>query len=124
MGNISDTLVEIVAAISDQLKALWDQMYNFMHLEQLKNDDKNTGQIVDAINNQGSQVGQDITNSIDNNTQNIINNNNQNFDNLQNGYDNTGMNSDKDKLDNALNGYDELEGEYPKVCVNLQTDVR
>ena len=32
MGNISDTLVEIVAAISDQLKALWDQMYNFMHL--------------------------------------------------------------------------------------------
>ena len=54
---------------------------------------------VDAINNQGSQVGQDITNSIDNNTQNIINNNNQNFDNLQNGYDNTGMNSDKDKLD-------------------------
>jgi hypothetical protein len=99
MGNISDTLVEIIAAISDQLKALWDQMYNFMHLEQLKNDDKNTGQIVDAINNQGSQVGQDITNSIDNNTQNIINNNNQNFDNLQNGYDNTGMNSDKDKLD-------------------------
>ena len=109
MGNISDKLVEIVATISDQLKALWDQMYNFMHLEQLKNDDKNTGQIVDAINNQGSQVGQDITNSIDNNTQNIINNNNQNFDNLQNGYDNTGMNSDKDKLDNALNGYDELE---------------
>ena len=144
MGNISDKLVEIVATISDQLKALWDQMYNFMHLEQLKNDDKNTGQIVDAINNQGSQVGQDITNSIDNNTQNIINNNNQNFDNLQNGYDNTGMNSDKDKLDNALNGYDELEDsvvdqvkdnindfefqnpgrEYPKVCVNLQTDVR
>ena len=109
MGNISDKLVEIVATISDQLKALWDQMYNFMHLEQLKNDDKNTGQIVDAINNQGSQVGQDITNSIDNNTQNIINNNNQNFDNLQNGYDNTGMNSDKDKLDNALNGYDKLE---------------
>lgn len=109
MGNISDKLVEIVATISDQLKALWDQMYNFMHLEQLKNDDKNTGQIVDAINNQGEQVGQDITNSIDNNTQNIINNNNQNFDNIQNGYDNTGMGADKDKLDSAINGYDKLE---------------
>lgn len=109
MGNISDKLVEIVATISDQLKALWDQMYNYMHLEQLKNDDKNTGQIVDAINSQGEQVGQDITNSIDNNTQNIINNNNQNFDNIQNGYDNTGMGADKDKLDSAINGYDKLE---------------
>lgn len=109
MGNISDKLVEIVATISDQLKALWDQMYNYMHLEQLKNDDKNTGQIVDAINSQGEQVGQDITNSIDNNTQNIINNNNQNIDKIQNGYDNTGMGADKDKLDSAINGYDKLE---------------
>lgn len=109
MGNISDRLVEIVATISDQLKALWDQMYNYMHLEQLKNDDKNTGQIVDAINSQGEQVGQDITNSIDNNTQNIINNNNQNIDKIQNGYDNTGMGADKDKLDSAINGYDKLE---------------
>lgn len=118
MGNISDKLVEIVATISDQLKALWDQMYNYMHLEQLKNDDKNTGQIVDAINSQGEQVGQDITNSIDNNTQNIINNNNQNFDNIQNGYDNTGMSADKDKLDSAINGYDKLEDDV----VNQVTD--
>lgn len=120
MGSISDTLVEIVATISDQLKALWDQMYNYMHLEQLANDDKNTGQIVDAINGQGSQVSQDIINNQDNNTQDIIdsqesnaqdiiNNQNSNFDNLENGYDNSGIASDNEKLDDALDNYDALE---------------
>ena len=109
MGSISDTLVEIVATISDQLKALWDQMYNYMHLEQLANDDKNTGQIVDAINGQGSQVSQDIINNQNQNTEQIIDNNNENFDSLENGYDNSGIASDNEKLDDALDNYDALE---------------
>ena len=109
MGSISDTLIEIVSTISDQLEALWDQMYNYMHLEQLANDDKNTGQIVDAINSQDSQVSQDIIDSQDENTQDIIDNNDSNFDNLENGYDNSGMASDNEKLDGAINDYDSLE---------------
>ena len=109
MGSISDTLVEIVSTISDQLEALWDQMYNYMHLEQLANDDKNTGQIVDAINSQGSQVSQDIIDSQDENAQDIMDNQDSNFDNLENGYDNSGMASDNEKLDGAINDYDSLE---------------
>lgn len=62
-ADMNDTLKEIVQTISNQLAALWDQMYNLMHLRQLANDDKNTQAI---INSQKQTTNQIIENNNEN----------------------------------------------------------
>lgn len=59
-SDMNDTLKEIVGTISNQLAALWDQMYNIMHLRQLANDDKNTDRIIDK---QSEQIENDNANT-------------------------------------------------------------
>lgn len=55
-ADMSDTLKEIVGTISNQLAALWDQMYNLMHVPQLANDDKNTNLIIQSEQQNTEQV--------------------------------------------------------------------
>lgn len=55
-SDMNDTLKEIVQTISNQLAALWDQMFNLMHLPQLANDDKNTDRIVNSQNQSTNQI--------------------------------------------------------------------
>lgn len=59
-SEMNDTLKEIVQTISNQLEALWDQMYNLMHVPQLANDNKNTDRIV---NKQQEQIENDNANT-------------------------------------------------------------
>lgn len=106
-ADMNDTLKEIVQTISNQLAALWDQMYNLMHLPQLANDDKNTDRII-------NKLGQDLNVEIQNDTaikDEIIENNNENTETIVNGYDNSGMNSDNDRLSDKLTEYDSKENE-------------
>lgn len=67
MNNVAETLEEIVATISNQLAALWNQMYNIMHKEQIANDDKNTNQITQNA----TQNAQDIIDNADENTDEV-----------------------------------------------------
>lgn len=43
---MQDTLKEIVQTISKQLEALWNQQYNYIHLEDMANADKNADKII------------------------------------------------------------------------------
>lgn len=102
---MGDTLKEIVQTISNQLAALWDQMFNLMHVPHLKNDDKNTDRIVNAL-------GDEITVQIENDDKiadDIMNNDDKNTDTIVDGFDNSGMNSNNDKLNNSLTEYDTAE---------------
>lgn len=55
-ASMNDTLKEIVGTISNQLAALWDQMFNLMHVPQLANDDKNTNLIIQSEQQNTEQV--------------------------------------------------------------------
>lgn len=64
LGSIGDTLAEIVKTISNQLEALWNQMYNFMHLPQYQK----LEEIRQAIENIRLDVdvdNQDVVNKLD-----------------------------------------------------------
>lgn len=109
---MADTLEEIVQTISNQLEALWNQMFNLMHVPQLANDDKNTGLITGAIEEQidaDRQNTEDIIAAEESNATTIINNNNENTEKLTNGYDNSALNAENDKLNNSLTEYDNAE---------------
>lgn len=93
-ADMADTLKEIVQTISNQLAALWDQMYNLMHVPQLANDDKNTQLIIDKL-------GEDL--SVE------IQNDNDNTDTIVNGYDSSDMDSVSNDLDNSLDTFDSAE---------------
>ncbi len=115
-SEMNDTLKEIVQTISNQLAALWNQMYNLMHLPQLANDNRNTDRIVGAIEDnmnveleQNLEISQDILNNQDDNADKIIDNQNQNTDKLTNGFDNSDMESSNKNLQDSLNGYDVVE---------------
>lgn len=45
-ATMNDTLKEIVQTISQQLEALWNQQYNYIHLEDMANADKNADKII------------------------------------------------------------------------------
>lgn len=91
---IYDTLRDLIQHISDQLAALWDQMYNLMHLPQLANDDKNTQLIVDTLQD-GLSV--EIENQ-DDNTEEILH-----------GYDQSGIDDANDSLNSSIAEYSEAE---------------
>lgn len=61
VGEMNDTLKEIVQTISKQLEALWNQQYNYIHLEDMANADKNADKI---INNQTENTEQ-VTGAIE-----------------------------------------------------------
>lgn len=60
-ASMADSLKEIVGTISNQLAALWDQMYNLMHVPQLANDDKNTDRLISS----GQQNTEQVTGAIE-----------------------------------------------------------
>lgn len=60
-ATMNDTLKEIVQTISKQLEALWNQQYNYIHLEDMANADKNADKI---INNQKQNTDQ-VTGAIE-----------------------------------------------------------
>lgn len=64
---MNDTLKEIVQTISKQLEALWNQMYNYIHLEDMANADKNADKIVNGAN----QNTQEIIDNADENTDEV-----------------------------------------------------
>lgn len=45
-ATMNDTLKEIVQTISQQIEALWNQQYNYIHLEDMANADKNADKII------------------------------------------------------------------------------
>ena len=113
-SKMADTLEEIVGTISNQLEALWDQMFNLMHVPQLANDDKNTGLITGAIEEQveaDRQNTEDIIAAEEANTTTIVNNNNENTEKITNGYDSAGMEQQNDRLSDTLQGLDEQESQ-------------
>lgn len=135
VDSINGNLEEIIRTISMQLEALWNQMYNLIHLDDNKNRDENTKKITDKLDQTNKNldiIDTDIldgfenleqgnssnTNSIINNnnqnTSNIINNNNENTDKLANGYDNNSMLENNDKLSGKLDEYEKLEQELLK----------
>lgn len=118
ISDVNDSLREIVQTISLQLEALWNQLYNYMHVPQLANDDKNTGLITDSIDTMGSDVvdsvdsaASDITSNADSNAQAIQDNADQNTNTITNGYDNSGIDSDNDRLSDKLDEYGQQEDE-------------
>lgn len=93
-ASMNDTLKEIVQTISKQLEALWDQMYNYIHLEDMANADKNADKIVDALQN-GLTV--EVEND-DRNTETIVN-----------GYDKSTIDKSNSDLSDSLSGYESAE---------------
>lgn len=116
----------VILHISDQLYAFWDQLFNLIHLPQMDM----LGQILQAIkdvnidvtldlnelkstiNNMSSAIQNKIQSQIANDDKNHkeqISNDNANHEDLVHGYDNSAMNSDKDKLDTAISDYESSE---------------
>ena len=116
VNDVYDSIHDLMQHISNQLAALWDQMYNFMHVpmynkaQEILNAIKaiqlkvniDVSAIVDSINDMSTNVVDKVKDQ--------ISNDNKNSDDIQNGYDNSGMNSDADKLDNSLKDYEDAEG--------------
>ena len=84
---MQDTLKEIVQTISKQLEALWNQQYNYIHLEDMANADKNADKIV---------------NSISDNISDQMINDDVNTDTIVNGFDNSAMDSTNNQLSSKL----------------------
>ena len=93
-ATMNDTLKEIVQTISQQLEALWNQQYNYIHLEDMANADKNADKIV---------------NSISDNISDQMINDDANTDTIVNGYDGSGIDSDNNRLNNSINEYESAE---------------
>lgn len=106
LGSIGDTLEEIVETISLQLEALWNQMYNYIHLPEYEK----LEQIRQAIENIRLDVdidNQDVVNKIDEQ----ITNDNANTNQITNGYDKTGMTDSNTQLDDTFKEHDAKEQE-------------
>ena len=93
-ATMNDTLKEIVQTISQQIEALWNQQYNYIHLEDMANADKNADKIVNSIN--------------DNISDQILNDD-ANTDTIVNGYDGSSIDSDNNRLNNSINEYENAE---------------
>ena len=117
LNQIDDSLRNLIQHISDQLAALWDQMFNLMHVPTMAKLD----QIISAIQNINLDVTVDLdelksvinkmSNAITGKVDDQIANDNANTDSIVNGYDNSGMASDKDRLDSSIQEYDQVENQ-------------
>lgn len=116
VADVNDSLKEIIQTISNQLEALWDQMYNYIHLEDMANADKNANNIINnqdentnqLIENQDENT-QDIIDSLGDNTTSIIQNNNENTNTIVNGYDSSSLDNSSNQLNDTLTQYDDIE---------------
>lgn len=102
---INGTLKELIQHISNQLAALWDQMYNYMHVPLVSNDNARTQRIIDRLD-EGFDINVE---TIDRNFHDLMANDDKNTNTVVNGYDNSGMNSDKNRLDTAMGNYTDVE---------------
>lgn len=89
-ATMNDTLKEIVQTISKQLEALWNQQYNYIHLEDMANADKNADKIVGSIGDQ-------------------MQNDDRNTDTITNGYNSSSMDKDTNRLSGSVNELNQAE---------------
>lgn len=106
LSYIGDTLEEIVETISMQIEALWNQMYNYMHLPQYEK----LEQIRQAIENLDLNIDVDQSELISK-IQEQIENDNSNTDRLINSYDNSSLTQANDDLNQSIDDYDSQEQE-------------
>lgn len=119
VNEVYESIQQLMQHISNQLAALWDQMYNYMHVPtynklqeilqaiqaiQLKVN-VDVSSVVDAVDNSADR----ITNSVNSSINNQISNDNKNADDIKNGYDNSGMKADNDRLNDKISQYDTVE---------------
>lgn len=119
VNDVYDSIHDLMQHISNQLAALWDQMYNYMHVPtynklqeilqaiqaiQLKVN-VDVSSVVDAVDNSADR----ITDSVNSSINNQISNDNKNADDIKNGYDNSGMKADNDRLNDKISQYDNVE---------------
>lgn len=119
VNDVYDSIHDLMQHISNQLAALWDQMYNYMHVPtynklqeilqaiqaiQLKVN-VDVSSVVDAVDNSADR----ITDSVNSSINNQITNDNKNADDIKNGYDNSGMKVDNDRLNDKISQYDNVE---------------
>ena len=102
---INGTLKELIQHISNQLAALWDQMYNFMHVPLVNNDNARTQRIIDRLDE-----GFDIkVETIDRNFHDLMANDDKNTNTVVNGFDNSKFNSANNQLQASIDVYDKTE---------------
>lgn len=112
MGDVNDSLQEIVQTISYQLQAFWNQLAGeFTNLYNKMNQQHT--ELINAIKN-GLEVTiiQEFDELIRNDNWNHndqLANDDRNTQTIVNGYDNSGMNQDNDRLNNSLNEYADAE---------------
>ena len=94
LGEVNGHLENLIHTISLQLEALWNQMYNSMHVPHLANDDKNTDKIVDAIG--------DIDKSLNDSNDRLISNDNRLAESREA--------AEQQRQHNTLYGYDTSQG--------------
>lgn len=119
VNDVYDSIHDLMQHISNQLAALWDQMYNYMHVPtynklqeilqaiqaiQLKVN-VDVSSVVDSVDNSADR----ITDSVNSSINNQITNDNKNADDIKNGYDNSGMKADNDRLNDKISQYDNVE---------------
>ena len=98
----------VILHISDQLYAFWDQLYNLIHVPTYSM----LQQILQAIHDLDINVDvnlDDLTDTLEENHAEQIANDNQIADDIQNGYDSSGLASSDQKLDAALEDQAEKE---------------
>ena len=112
--QVNATLLEVINTISMQLNALWNQMFNYMHVPMLAQVKDSTQQIVDAINDiyiDFSEFNKEIISNDNRLHQEQLANDNQNTDTMVNGYDNSGMESSNSKLSQSMQEYESQESQ-------------
>lgn len=119
VNDVYDSIHDLMQHISNQLAALWDQMYNYMHVPTYNKLQEilqaiqaiqvkvnvDVSSVVDAVDNSADR----ITDSVNSSINNQITNDNKNAEDLKNGYDNSGMKADNDRLNDKITQYDNVE---------------
>ena len=119
VNDVYDSIHDLMQHISNQLAALWDQMYNYMHVPTYNKLQEilqaiqaiqvkvnvDVSSVVDAVDNSADR----ITDSVNSSINNQISNDNKNAEDLKNGYDNSGMKADNDRLNDKISQYDNVE---------------
>lgn len=127
---IIEGIDNIILHISDQLYAFWDQLYNLIHvptynklneiLAAIKSMDLDVTVDLDELKAAISSLQSALVDQMEASTGKLIDsltkshnegiaNDNKNHDDLTDGFDNSGMDNDKNRLDDAIAEYDGVE---------------
>lgn len=112
--QVNATLLEVINTISMQLNALWNQIFNYMHVPMLAQIKDSTQQIVDAINDiyiDFSEFNKEIISNDNRLHQEQLANDNKNTNTMVNGYDNSGMEASNSKLSQSMQEYESQESQ-------------